>query len=285
MALIKHAAFDAIPRDAIVLDLAELSLQGERLIQRAREKAGRIVADAEAERRRLVDSATADGFGAGQREGLLEGVGAGRAIGEEEGKRERITSLESLERAWQDALTRFEGSREAMLTQARIDVLELALRIARKVTRRAVDADPGVAGEALAAALELVGRPTRLRVRACPADIEGLRRDLPALAARFAGAAHLELAPDESLSRGSIVAATDAGEIDATIETQIDRIVEALLPGSRAAAVIRDGRAAQPDATPAEAPEVKEATAPSSDAPDAPGAQAPPSAPPVEPAP
>jgi hypothetical protein len=97
--------------------------------------------------------------------------------------------------------------------------------------------------------LELVGRPTRLVVRINPEDIERTKRDLPALAARFAGAAHAELLPDASLSRGSIVAATEAGEIDATIETQLDRIVESLLPGAREIGGAKGAPASAPNAT------------------------------------
>jgi flagellar biosynthesis/type III secretory pathway protein FliH len=41
------------------------------------------------------------------------------------------------------------------------------------------------------------------------------------------------LAEDEAIGRGGCVVATADGHIDATLRTQLDRIVQTLLPGSR----------------------------------------------------
>jgi valyl-tRNA synthetase len=65
-------------------------------------------------------------------------------------------------------------------------------------------------------------------------DDEPLAREaLPELATRLAAAAHVEVASDASLERGSCIARTGSGGmIDASIRTQLGRIVEALLPAS-----------------------------------------------------
>jgi flagellar biosynthesis/type III secretory pathway protein FliH len=134
-----------------------------------------------------------------------------------------------------------------MLRLFQRDVLRLALAVAERITKRVVQTDAQVAAAQLEAVLGVIVRPTELTVRIHPDDREVLSAALPQIAARFSQARHIELVDDASLMRGSCVAATRAagggsggggamapGEIDASIQTQIDRIVEAMLPGDGA---------------------------------------------------
>ena len=142
--------------------------------------------------------------------------------------------------AWADALEGFETVRVALLREARLDVLRLALAIAERVAKRAVEADEASASVQLEAALELVSRASSLRIACSPEDASLLREMTPALAARFASMRHAEIIEDPSLSRGSVVVRTDKGEVDATIETQIARVCDALMPDRAATALPPD---------------------------------------------
>ncbi len=247
MALIKHSAAGALPRDAIVLNLAELSAQAAEITRQAQVRAAAIVAEAQAERRRLLDSATAEGFAAGDKAGREKGLAEGREQGLTEARATHAERLSALEAAWAAALERFEAAREPMLMHARADVLALALRMGERVTKRVVEVDPRVAAAQVRAVLEMIARPSRLTLRVHPGDLAEATREAAGLASRLASARHAEVVADDAVTRGSVVASSDRGTIDASIETQLERIVAALLPGGAGA---RDaGPAAQaPDA-------------------------------------
>jgi len=230
MAMIKDANAREMARDAVVLDLGDLRRQANDLKERAEAEAERIVAEAHAERERLIADASEEGRKAGYTQGLEEGRVEGRAEGQAEAKEEERGRIEEVTASWQRALADFERRRDDILIDARSDVLRLALLFARKVTKRVVACDTGVAESQLEAALGHVLEPTHLQVVVHPDDRDRIDDVLPALTRRLAGGASAELAVDEAVGRGGCIVRTAGGEIDATIETQVERIVARLLP-------------------------------------------------------
>lgn len=244
MALIKHANAAQIAREAIVLDLGDLTRQGQALVESARARADQILAEARAERDRLIAGAAEKG----RAEGLAKGLEEGRAKGREEGRAaataEHRAELDRLHAAWSAALDEFAAQRQMLLNHAQADVLKLAALIAGRVVKRTIELDGRVIEDQLRAVLAAVTRPTELLLRVHPADLEVARKALPALVAAFETVRGAELVADPALSRGSCIALSRAaagdhagagsgggGEIDASIETQLSRIIEAILPG------------------------------------------------------
>ncbi len=241
MALIKQANAKELTKGAIVLDLGDLRRQGEAIIQQAREQAAAIVREAQAERDRLIAGAAERGHA----EGLARGLEQGRAKGREEGHAEAMGAAQeraaALCASWEAALAEFAGRREAMLLEARMDILRLAVLIAEKVTKRVVQIDPEVAAAQVESVLGLIARPTEVVLSINPEDRAVVERVLPGVAARLGAVRGVALRDDPALGRGSCVArmrggegdgaGVGGGEIDASISTQLDRIVAALLPG------------------------------------------------------
>jgi len=238
MALIRQTLANTVARDAIVLDLGDLVRQGDTLKSRAKADAERIIAEAKVERDRLLAAAAE----AGHTEGLAKGLQEGHAKGEAAGRAEALAAagarLKELDERWTAALAEFESNREGMLLEARTDVLRLALAAAEMVTKRAIQMRPEAAADQLAAVLGLLVKPTRLVVAVHPDDVAVLREALPGMSERFSSAAHVELVPDHGLERGSCVAKMGSGGvIDASVRTQLERIVKAMLPEGGAQAV------------------------------------------------
>lgn len=230
MGLIRNAAASTLARDAIVLDLGDLQRQGEALKRRAQEEANRILTEARLERERLMQGAAEEARAQGLAEGRAQGLEEGRTEGQAAAIEERRAELDALIAAWTAALNDFNGRRERLFSDARTDVLRLALRIAEKVTRRVVECDPRVVADQMNAVLAAVARPTRLMVHIHPEDAAVAREILPGVTAAMGQ--HAELVEDDSLTRGSCIARTEEGaSVDAGIETQLRRIAEALLPG------------------------------------------------------
>lgn len=247
MALIKSANSSIAARGAVVLDLGDLTRQGQAIIAAAQRQASAIIAEAHAERARLIGDASANGRAEGVAEGRAEGLRHGAEQGKAQALVEHKAALDAMVTAWSGALEQFVGARERLLSEAKTGVIRLALAIGERVTRRAIDARPDAAIAQLEAVLERVLRPSRLAVRVHPTDRAVLTDAAPAIIQRFSAVQHVELIDDPALARGSCVAVvTDAahggdaagstgagGEIDASISTQLDRIAEAILPGVR----------------------------------------------------
>lgn len=249
MALIKNAQATMLAREAVVLDLGDLRRQGDALIAQARARAETIVRDAEHERDRIVAGAAERGHA----EGLARGEEEGRRRGEEAG---RLAALEaqsaqirSLIERWTRAVEQFERDRAGLLEGAQRDVVRLGMLIGERVTKRVIQTDPSVASEQVASALGLVLRPTGVVVAVNPEDRGLVERTLPGLTERLGGSAHVRLVADAAISRGSCVVrcagagpggeggggsvgggGNAGGEIDATVETQLRRIAELIVP-------------------------------------------------------
>lgn len=239
MALIRQANAREIVREAIVLDLGDVQRQGEALIESARRQSAAIVQEAGAERLRLIQGASEQGREAGFAKGLAEGHEAGAQEGRAAALSEHREALESLQKGWAAALSDFCARRERLFADSRSDVLKLSAAIAEKVVKRRVQLDETVVAAQLGAVLAIIARPTELLISINPADRTAAESALPSLMERSSAARHVEFVDDAALARGSCIARTrDAhsqeragdGEIDASIGTQLDRIVAALLP-------------------------------------------------------
>jgi flagellar biosynthesis/type III secretory pathway protein FliH len=231
MALIKNAKSDRLVRDAIVLDMGDLARQAERMLSAARRESDEISASARVEAQRLIDSADARGHVQGLERGLLEGRQAGEAAGRAEALRQWLDRIAQLTQAWSEALAGWESNRATMHQQACEDVIAFALALARKVVMRMPQSDPTIVRDQLAAALAMVSRPTAIEIRVHPADRALAEQVLPDLMESLKECAHASVAPDASMTPGGCIVMTAGGRVDASIETQLERIAEALVPG------------------------------------------------------
>lgn len=230
MAVIRRADADTLAREAIVLDLAEIGLQAERMLDVARREAERVVAEAHTERRRLTDTAAKEGFAKGHAEGLVKGVAEGAAKGQAEARAAAAARIDALLRQWSDGLGAFEGARDEMLVQSRTDVLALALAAARKIVKRSLACDPGVVGAQIEACVARVVGASRMTIAVHPEDLEAAAADVPAILERLGATAHAAVVADPGLTRGSCAVRTARGRVEADIELQLQRLVETLLP-------------------------------------------------------
>jgi len=229
MSLIKNANSKLMAREAVVLDLGDLAAQATVIKREAMASAERTLRDARAERARIVEGAEAQGRAAGHAVGLAQGLVEGRAAGCAEALAAETVSLKLMQEKWAAALARFEGERDGLMIEGRRSLLRLAAQVARRVTKRHVEADRHVLAAQLDAALRLVLAPTRLVIEVDPAQVDDAKRALPQLMDRLGGTDNAEVRPREGLGAGSVLIRTDKGEIDASIETQIGRAVAALL--------------------------------------------------------
>lgn len=232
MALIRNSNSGASLKDAIVMNLGDLSREAESLVARAQTEAARIVAEAEARRAAMLETAGAEGFARGHAEGLARGSEEGSAAGHTQALAASAARLAELDVAWCRALASFAEERGRLLADARADVVRLAVMLAEKLTKRRLEIDPTLVIDQVSAVIRLIARPSRLTVRVHPADEALVREALPGLLASLPLAEHVGIVSDPALARGSCVATTaGGGVVDASITGQLDRIASELLPG------------------------------------------------------
>lgn len=251
MGVIKSNHASTLLREAIVLDLGDLGKQAERLKQAARTKAQRIISDAQRQAQQRVADARDMGFEQGQAEGFQKGYQDGLAEGRTEALAQAGEQLAQVEAMWRQSAGELEAMRERIQRQAGHAVLKLALGMAEKLVHRVVEVDQTVIVDQLAAALSHVLKPVDVTVRINPDDRTILEQAMPQLLADFAHFRHIRLVDDATLSAGGCVVNHGQGRIDASLEKQLERVIETMLP---AGMVVADDP--QPDDALDETPEM-----------------------------
>jgi flagellar biosynthesis/type III secretory pathway protein FliH len=230
MAVMKTGA-DRLIKDAVVLDLGDLGAQAARLRMQAEARAAEIVGVAEAKAAALIEAAHGQGFERGKAEGLEQGLAEGREQGRAEALAEKADELSQVVAAWSDVGAQWDGYRRDLEREAHETVLDFAIKLGERLVHRLVDLDRSVVVDQVATALSLVLEPLDVKVRVHPADRATLDEAMPDLMAEFAQFEHVRLVEDGDVGRGGCVVAYGQGEVDATIDTQLRRVLDVILPG------------------------------------------------------
>ena len=124
----------------------------------------------------------------------------------------------------------------AHLADARTDLVRLALHIATRITHQEALLHRQVAPAVVEETLRLVaggtgapGTGRRVTLHAHPQELAALHEFVPELLATIRSIEDVQIVSDDSLSPGGCVVRYGAGQIDATLETQLRRIADELL--------------------------------------------------------
>ncbi len=245
MPIIKNQEATKLLKQSLVLDLGDVVKEAKRIRDDAQAEARRLVTDARNDAETIRNVVHHDSEKKGHEVGLAKGLEEGRQQGLVEGRKQAVDEtkreLEKIQQAWLDAMGQWEADRQQMLREAKQTVLNFALKLAQKVAHRTLEIDRGVIVEQLSAALLYVLRPSDVSVRVCPRDRAVLEEAMPKLLERFPQAKHIHLIEDEAIGHGGCVLSYGRGEIDATVETQMQRLAELIAPD------LPDEQADQPD--------------------------------------
>ncbi|MBY0113913.1 MAG: hypothetical protein K2Y21_13935 [Phycisphaerales bacterium] len=236
MALIRQSDISKPVAEAIVYRLGDLVREGQSLRERTKSEAEAMLAAARAERERLISNAREEGLRLGREQGYREGHEKGSAEGRQQAIAAVGAELKTLQETWLKTIDAFEASRDALLLEARTEVLRLACEIAELVVKRTVELKPDTIVDQVDAALAMVVRPTRVRLAINPEDKPLIDDALPGLLARYANATHVDVSEETSIPRGSATLRTMGGAIDAQVSTQLARIIDSVLPRHAASA-------------------------------------------------
>lgn len=230
MALLKSQQATDLAHDAIVLDLGDLRRQGASIIAQAESQANAILAEARTHATELTKNATTEGQAAGFAKGYEEGKVAGRDAGHAEALAASAESIGTLEQAWIAAAQKWDAERRQMLTEAKSTLVAVAVRLAERVVRRVPTVDPSVVVDQVAEAVDYAARPCDVIVRINPADRGLVEQAMPNLIGSLPNVEHVTLVDDDTIAPGGCDVSFGSGRVDATLDTQLARIAQSLLP-------------------------------------------------------
>lgn len=213
-------------------NLADYEAEAARLVEAARRKADQLLGEAAAEAAAIREEARARGH----REGVAQGLEEGRRTGREQAFAEAVgefgSQRASLADVFAGAVAEFEEKKQRLLLAARADVIELALAIARRVMKRRMEIPEEARASAVenaAEALALVTPQSDAVLRVNPGDREAMERFAGDLLKSVQERRHVRVISDSTIAPGGCVITTAEGQIDATPDTQLDRIADLLV--------------------------------------------------------
>lgn len=106
--------------------------------------------------------------------------------------------------------------------------IELALTLAEKIVTKALDAEPELVSAVVSGAIRRAIHAGPLVLEVNPADVELVKASLDDIERTLGGLPRLDLVGERRVARGGCVVRTSEGEIDARIETQLDRAANVL---------------------------------------------------------
>lgn len=207
--------------------LLKAKLQAENLLAAAIEEAEQL-------RELAKQEGSKEGFDHGHQEGLRHGVEAGR----QQAFDAHAAELTSLAEALTAGAAEFDAAREVVESATLAEVVALAVAVARRVTKRQAAIDPAVLEANLADAMKLMVGASDLRVAVNPEQRTFLAEVLPRLKLEWPDLKHVELVDDASLAVGGCKVYSRDGSIDADLDSQLDRVVNELLPATEGPAAV-----------------------------------------------
>jgi flagellar biosynthesis/type III secretory pathway protein FliH len=148
------------------------------------------------------------------------GLEEGKQKAWQEGAAEITASLDRLAQK----LTEVAALRSKMRIYAEMDIVKLGLAIAQRILRRELTTDPETIHGLVHAALQKIQNRDILKIRVYPAGAEALKASL----ARAGAAPAIQVVPDPMLKTGDLLFETSVGELDASVETQLQEVERGL---------------------------------------------------------
>jgi flagellar assembly protein FliH len=202
--------------------------EARQMVAAARQEAARQVQEARSQAESIRQTARREGHDAGFAEGRREGMEAGRKEAFEAARKEFAAQQASLVTACRQIVDQINAQRADWWAAARQDLIDLAVAIARRVIvsvgqreRQAIEAN-------LEEAVRLVGKRSEIAIEVNPADAEAARAFAQELIDRQTHWKQVSVVENAEVSAGGCRVQWDIGAVDATLETQLDRIAREL---------------------------------------------------------
>ena len=173
----------------------------------ATERARAIVAAAEAQAEAIRDQARV--------QGIEEGFAAGREAA--------TVELAPVATAMAEAVQELHHLQAAAADSVEAQAVELSIKIAEKVVAGAVAANPERLLDVVRGALRTIVERERVTVVVHPEDLDLMREGVAGLTGSLGGMEHVDVQEERRVARGGAIVRTSYGEVDARLDTKLER--------------------------------------------------------------
>ncbi len=222
-----NAARELPPR--VAFNFEDLREQAAAHLEQARQDAAALVEQARQEAVKLKEQAAAEGREQGRCEGLADAQKLIEQQAQQLTQQRFAEHLKGILPALQQAANGLKQERDGWLLRWERAAVELSVAIAAKLVRGELSTRPELATGMISEALQLAAGQTHLKVRLHPGDLERLGPQAEDVVKRLTACASPELVADPKLTPGGCVIDTQHGQIDARLETILERITAELL--------------------------------------------------------
>jgi flagellar assembly protein FliH len=150
--------------------------------------------------------------------GHAEGVATAQAMAE--------AQLRPALQALSEAVAQVESVRDVSAAAVERDAVELALQLAEKIVAGAIEVAPERVLAVVRGGLRRLVERRRVTILVNPEDLELVREATGGFIIGLGGIEHCEVQAERRVLRGGAIVRTEEGQIDATVETQLERARE-----------------------------------------------------------
>lgn len=131
--------------------------------------------------------------------------------------------------AFRESMKVFMGAKQEVFDTIAPEILSISVDIAKKIIKKELTQAPELLLESVHEILKgLSKEETKITLHANPAQVSMLKSEVPSMAEQLGLEAKIMVIPDDSVMEGGCVVTTTNGVVDATIDTQLAIISEAL---------------------------------------------------------
>jgi flagellar assembly protein FliH len=163
---------------------------------------------------------------------LEEGYAEGMRRGQEAGEAAYAEAVAQSAAALRSAAEEIRAARQQFLDSLEEQLVMLAQAMVRRILHREARTDPELVRTTVRAALEHLVEREQFVIRLNPDDLRALREKDVKLLDEFDGVNDLEVVPDDAVGPGGCIVETESVEVDAQLETQLQQLVDAMMPDS-----------------------------------------------------
>ncbi len=145
--------------------------------------------------------------------------------GYQEGLNQAKTDIAEL----RNSISTFVNAKQDVFDKIAPEILSISVDIAKKIIKKELSQSPELLLDTVLTILKSLSKEeTKITIRTNPAQVSMLKGEVPEMAEQLGLEAKIMVIPDESVLEGGCVVTTTNGVVDATIDTQLAIISEAL---------------------------------------------------------
>lgn len=160
-----------------------------------------------------------------EQEAYEKGFAQGEKDGFELGEKKALTFIDNIEKLFLE-ITHLN---EAILKRYEREIVEVIFSIAETIVHRQIQMDGDVIRTAILSALKLAVERSEIKLRVTPEDYDYIDKLRPELFASFRELKSVVVTSDPSITRGGCIMETPKGDIDASIETRLEKVRQCLV--------------------------------------------------------